>query len=98
MRYDARMFKDEAPRVVIAEPKTDRDVPADAMIPVRVELDDDFGLHSARLIYKVADRGLRAARGRGDPALVGPERRDRRGLRPRSSSIRSRPTNGTWRR
>ena len=54
VRYDSRMFKDEAPRVVIAEPKTDRDVPADALIPVRVELDDDFGLHSARLMYKIA--------------------------------------------
>ena len=54
VRYDVRMFKDEAPRVVIAEPRTDRDVPADAMVPVRVELDDDFGLHSARLLYKVS--------------------------------------------
>src|SRR6185312_4613247 len=47
-------FKDEAPRVVIDEPKTDRDVPADATIPVRIVLDDDFGLGSARLIYRVA--------------------------------------------
>ena len=54
VRYDVRMVKDEAPRVVIAEPRTDRDVPADAMVPVRVELDDDFGLHSARLLYKVS--------------------------------------------
>ena len=54
VRYDVRMFKDEAPRVVIAEPKTDRDVPADAMILVRVEIDDDFGLHSSRLLYKVS--------------------------------------------
>ena len=54
VRYDVRMFKDEAPRVVIAEPRNDRDVPADAMVPVRVELDDDFGLHSARLLYKVS--------------------------------------------
>ena len=54
VRYDVRTFKDEAPRVVIAEPRTDHDVPADAMVPVRVELDDDFGLHSARLLYKVS--------------------------------------------
>ncbi len=40
--------------MVIDEPKTDRDVPADATIPVHVTLDDDFGLHSARLIYRVA--------------------------------------------
>ncbi len=54
VRYDVRGFKDEAPRVVIEEPKTDRDVPADATIPVRIVLDDDFGLHSARLIYRIA--------------------------------------------
>ena len=54
VRYDVRMFKDEAPRVIISEPRTDRDIPADAMVPVRIELDDDFGLHSARLLYKVS--------------------------------------------
>ncbi len=54
VRYDVRGFKDEAPRVVIEEPKTDRDVPADAIVPVRIVLDDDFGLHSARLNYRVA--------------------------------------------
>ena len=54
VRYDVRSFKDEAPRVVIDEPKTDRDVPADATVPVRIVLDDDFGIHSARLIYRVA--------------------------------------------
>ncbi len=54
VRYDVRGFKDEAPRVVIEEPKTDRDIPADAIVPVRIVLDDDFGLHSSRLIYRVA--------------------------------------------
>ena len=29
-RFDVRSFRDEAPRVVIDEPKTDRDVPAEA--------------------------------------------------------------------
>ena len=52
VRYDVRQFRDEAPRVVIEEPKTDRDIPAEATIPIRVTLDDDFGLHSARLIYR----------------------------------------------
>lgn len=54
VRYDVRGFKDEAPRVVIEEPKTDRDIPADATVPVRIVLDDDFGLHSSRLMYRVA--------------------------------------------
>ena len=39
---------------MIEEPKTDRDIPAEATIPVRVVLDDDFGLQSARLIYRLA--------------------------------------------
>ena len=54
VHYDVRGFRDEAPRVVIDEPKTDRDVPADATIPIHVSLDDDFGLHSSRLIYRLA--------------------------------------------
>ncbi|MFI5459268.1 MAG: DUF4175 domain-containing protein, partial [Isosphaerales bacterium] len=54
VRYDLRRFADDAPRVVIDEPKTDRDIPADATVPVRVVLDDDFGLQSARLIYRLA--------------------------------------------
>src|SRR5262249_44264548 len=53
-RYDVRSYRDEAPRVVIDEPKTDRDVPADATVPVRILVDDDFGIHSARMIYKIA--------------------------------------------
>ena len=53
-RYDVRSFKDEAPRVLIDEPKTDRDVPAEATVPVRILVDDDFGIHSARMIYKIA--------------------------------------------
>ena len=54
VHYDVRGFRDEAPRVVIDEPKTDRDVPADATVPVRLILDDDYGLHSSRLIYRLA--------------------------------------------
>ena len=71
VRYDVRGFRDQSPRVVIDEPRTDRDVPADATIPVRMTLDDDFGLHSARLIYTAGDRRLRAARGGRDSPLVG---------------------------
>ena len=54
VRYDVRGFRDAAPRVVIDEPKSDRDVPADATVPVHVTADDDFGLHSARLVYRIA--------------------------------------------
>jgi hypothetical protein len=51
VRYDVRMLKDESPRVLIDEPKADRDVPPDAVIPVRIDLEDDFGLQSCRLLY-----------------------------------------------
>ncbi len=54
VRYEVRGFADEAPRVVIDEPKTDRDVPAEATVPVRVILDDDFGLRSGTMIYQLA--------------------------------------------
>ncbi len=54
VRYDVRSFPDESPRVLIDEPKSDRDVPADATVPVKVAFDDDFGLHSGRLIYRLA--------------------------------------------
>ena len=37
VRYEVRSFADLAPRVVIDEPKSDRDVPAEATIPVRVD-------------------------------------------------------------
>jgi hypothetical protein len=53
-RYDVRSFRDEAPRVVIDEPRTDRDVPAAATVPVQILVDDDFGIHSAWLNYKIA--------------------------------------------
>ncbi len=69
VRYEVRGFADEAPRVVIEEPKNDRDVPADAMIPVRVVLEDDYGLHAAALELPARDRRLRAARAGRNPAL-----------------------------
>ncbi len=57
VKYDARSIRDEAPRVVIDEPTNDRDVPAQATVPVVFSVDDDFGIQSARLIYKAASGG-----------------------------------------
>ncbi len=57
VKYDARAIRDEAPRVVIDEPVNDRDVPAQAMVPIAFTVDDDFGIQSARLVYKVATGG-----------------------------------------
>ncbi|HMB03066.1 MAG TPA: DUF4175 family protein, partial [Isosphaeraceae bacterium] len=56
-RYEVRASRDEAPRVVIDEPANDRDVPARATVPILFTIDDDFGIQSARLIYKVAAGG-----------------------------------------
>lgn len=56
-RYDVRMLPDQAPRVTIVEPRADRDVPADAHVPIQIEVDDDFGIHSARLLYTIASGG-----------------------------------------
>jgi len=61
LKYDARAVRDEAPRVVIDEPANDRDVPALATVPVAFTVDDDFGIQSARLVYK-------AASGNSEPA------------------------------
>jgi hypothetical protein len=56
-RYDVRSIRDEAPRVVVEEPANDRDVPAKATVPVRFTVDDDFGIQSARILYKTASGG-----------------------------------------
>ncbi len=53
-RYDVRAQKDEAPRVTITQPSNDRDVPAIATVPIKIMLDDDFGLHNARIVYKIS--------------------------------------------
>ena len=57
VKFDARSLKDEAPRVVIDEPSNDRNVPATAKIPIKFSVDDDFGIQSGRLLYKIATGG-----------------------------------------
>ena len=58
---------------MIDEPKTDRDIPADATVPVRVVLDDDFGLQSARLIYRLATGDSEPREEVGIPLWTAPE-------------------------
>lgn len=57
VRYELRSARDEAPRVVIDDPDNDRDVPAQAKVPVAFTVDDDFGIQSASLLYQVAVGG-----------------------------------------
>jgi len=61
VRYDLRVVPDEAPRVTIEEPTTDRDVPARAVVPIRVAVEDDHGIRSIRHVYKVATGGSEPA-------------------------------------
>lgn len=62
VRYEARGVADEAPRVVIDQPTNDREIPSRAVVPVTFTADDDFGLHSARLVYKTASGGSEPTR------------------------------------
>ena len=56
-RYEMRAIRDEAPRVVIDDPANDRDVPSKAVVPVTFTVDDDFGINTARIVYKAATGG-----------------------------------------
>jgi hypothetical protein len=62
VKYDARAVRDEAPRVMIEEPTNDRDVPTQATVPVVFTVDDDYGIQSARLVYKAASGGSEPVR------------------------------------
>ncbi len=57
MRFEARSLRDEAPRVALEEPVSDRSVPAGALVPVRIAVDDDYGIALIRLAYKIAAAG-----------------------------------------
>jgi hypothetical protein len=57
VRTEVRAFPDEPPRVTMDEPPHDRDVPAKAVVPVVFSIVDDFGIQSARVLYKVATGG-----------------------------------------
>jgi hypothetical protein len=54
VRFDIRVIKDDAPRVMIEEPTHDRDVPVEATVPLQFAIDDDFGIQFVRLVYNVA--------------------------------------------
>ncbi len=62
VRYELRTVADEAPRVTIEDPANDRDVPARAVVPVQILAEDDFGLHSVRMTYKVSSGGSEPAK------------------------------------
>ena len=73
IRFELRSTKDEAPRVAMEEPSHDRDVPPGATIPVRIAVDDDFGIQLVRLVYKVASGHSEPTREEPIPLWAAPE-------------------------
>ena len=70
IRYDVRAVRGRGPaRRRSTSRRNDRDVPAEATVPLVFTVDDDYGIQSARLIYKVATGRLGADPGRRAPAL-----------------------------
>ncbi len=57
VRFDVRALPDEPPRVSLNNPSHDRDVPAQATIPIEIGVEDDYGIQLVRLVYKVAAGG-----------------------------------------
>ncbi|CAN5849919.1 hypothetical protein BH23PLA1_BH23PLA1_06310 [soil metagenome] len=54
VRYEIRTVADATPRVVIEEPLNDRFVRPNADVPIRVVVDDDYGVQLIRLVYTIA--------------------------------------------
>ncbi len=52
-RFDLRALKDEAPRVTFDQPTADREITPDGVLPLKITTEDDFGLQTIRLAYKV---------------------------------------------
>jgi hypothetical protein len=57
VRYELRTVPDETPRVSFEDPTNDRDVPSKAVVPLQIAVDDDYGIHSVRMVYKIARGG-----------------------------------------
>lgn len=51
-RLDQQVVPDAAPRVVLEDPATDREITPSAVVPLKIDLEDDFGL--ARVVMKYA--------------------------------------------
>ncbi len=54
-RLDQQVVPDTAPRVVLEDPATDREVTAQAVVPLKVDLEDDFGIAEVRLRYQLSN-------------------------------------------
>jgi hypothetical protein len=54
-RADQQVVPDAAPRVVLEDPATDRDITSQAIVPLKIDLEDDFGLAEVRLTYQLSN-------------------------------------------
>ena len=59
-RLDQQVVPDTAPRVVLEDPATDRDITPQAVVPLKIDLEDDFGIHQVTRKYALTS-------GSGDP-------------------------------
>lgn len=53
-RLDQQVVLDNAPRVVLEDPATDREITAQTVLPLKVDLEDDFGIHQVRMKYAIS--------------------------------------------
>jgi hypothetical protein len=73
VRFDIRATRDEAPKIVVDDPAHDRDVPPQAIVPIQLTADDDFGLQLIRMVYKISVGGSEPSREVVIPLWVTPE-------------------------
>lgn len=66
-RLDQQVIPDTAPRVVLEEPATDRDITPTAVVALKIDLEDDFGLQNVVMKYAVS-----TGSGEAGEALVKP--------------------------
>ncbi len=59
-RLDQQVVPDTAPRVVLEDPATDRDITPQAVVPLKIDLEDDFGINQVTRKYALTS-------GSGDP-------------------------------
>lgn len=68
VRFNVHAIPDNAPQVAIEEPPGNRDVTANAVVPVVIESEDDFGLGKVWLEYSIAYGGSEPER--RDPLVL----------------------------
>ena len=98
VRFNIHAIPDNVPQVVVEEPPGNRDVTANAVVPIVIDAQDDFGLGKVWVEYSVAYGGSEPvkhdplvlwvvdglARQQADPQAPGPVRLEPRRARPQA--------------